>query len=108
VLQGWVSEFWEQGMEEAPWLIFQDHRYTNGESWDRAGMHRLAPGGTLTIFADGRSSVLWSGVLRQRRLGLLGVLGPRSLTPNEVNEATWVSWFRRSPSLQADYCPPAA
>jgi len=101
-LEGWIADFWEQGMEEIPWLIFQDQAFTIGDSWDRTGMHRLAPGGTLTIFENG--TVLWSGVLKHRRLGLLG---PISITPANTDEATWLSWFRRSPCLRARYRPPA-
>lgn len=104
-LDGWIADYWEQGMEEAPWLVFQDRAFTSGSSWERAGMHRLTAGGALTIFrADG--TVLWSGVLRRRRLGLLGRFGPVTLTPADVDEATWASWFRRSPNLRASYRPP--
>ena len=34
-------------------------------------------------------------------------LAARTITPRDVDEATWHSWFRRSPPLRARYRPPA-
>ena len=104
-LAGWIADYWEQGMEEEPWLTFQDEAFTAGATWDRAGLHRLAPGGVLTIFEDG--AVRWSGVLGLRRTGLFGLFGAFTITPPDVDERTWRSWFRRSPPLRARYRPPA-
>ncbi|MEZ4448413.1 MAG: hypothetical protein R3B09_02960 [Nannocystaceae bacterium] len=104
-LDGWISDDWEQGMEEAPRLIFQDRAFTRGDAWDREGMHVLAPGGRLTI-VDDDGSLLWSGVLRTRRLGLLARFGPRTLAPPGIDDATWRGWFRRRPPLAARYQPP--
>ncbi|MCB9703790.1 MAG: hypothetical protein H6711_17975 [Myxococcales bacterium] len=104
-LDGWIADFWEQGMEEEPWLIFQDRAFTRGESWEREGMHVLAPGGRLTIFEED-GAVRWSGVLRVRRLGLFGRFGRRTLAPPGIDDAAWRAWFRRRPALRARYRPP--
>lgn len=100
-MDGWISTFWEQGMEEYPWLIFQDETFTEGESWLREGMHQLQAGDHLTIFApDG--DVLWQGELRPRRQGWFG---RSTLVPPEVGEGQWDSWFYLKPSLRARLKP---
>lgn len=70
-MDGWISTFWEQGMEEYPRLIFQDEVFTEGSQWMREGMHDVAAGDELTIFTpDGE--VLWQGKLKWRRQGWFG------------------------------------
>lgn len=105
---GFVSDFWEQGMEEAPWHIFQDRRYCASRQggWSREGMEELAEGSHLTLFRpDG--TVLWSGTLRGRRKGWFGWLPAAASDwhPPELDAATWDSYFRQSPPLRAHYLP---
>lgn len=89
-------------MEEYPWLIFQDERFTDGSQWSREGMHQLAPGDELTIFApDG--DVLWQGCLQWRRQGWFG---PKTLVPKEVGEKQWEHWFYLQPPLRAKLIRP--
>ena len=96
-MDGWISTFWEQGMEESAWLIFQDERFAQGNQWSRQGMHQLGPGDQLTIFApDG--DVLWHGRLQWRRQGWFG---PKTWGPKEVGEKQWQHWFELSPPLRA-------
>ena len=97
---GWISTFWEQGMEESPWLIFQGRSPDGDDRWERERMRRLAAGDRLTIL-ESEGAVLWSGTLSVRRLGLLGIIGPRTLAPAGIDEALWLSWFRRNPPLVA-------
>jgi hypothetical protein len=70
-LKGFLGTYWETGMEEPEWSIFQDANFIHGPNdWRMEGMHQLKTGQTLTIFAaDG--SVAWTGVLQSKSLGLL-------------------------------------
>jgi hypothetical protein len=108
VLFGYLADYWEQGMEEPPWLIFQDSAFCAGpQQWDREGMHTFAPGGQLTIFSpDG--SVLWAGTFTARRRGLFSKLHPASCDwfPEGLTPETWQSFFRQDPPLRASYRPP--
>lgn len=99
---GWISTYWEQGMEEPPWLIFQDEHFTQGDSWNRQGLMRLEPRDQLTIFAPD-NSVLFQAQLETRRRGWFGKLYPGSWDwfPVEVGEKQWNEWFRHSPPLRA-------
>ena len=101
--QGFISDFWEQGMEESPWLTFQDQRLckTPLAGWDRAGMYRLKVGSRLRIFEDD-GGVLWQGTLGHDQRGLLGRLTgkPISAKPPDVDQTTWDSWFRKRPPLR--------
>ncbi len=103
--RGWISTFWEQGMEEPPWLVFQGRSPDGDERWDRGLMRRLDGGDRLTIIGDD-GEVLWSGALRWRRLGLFGIVGPRTLAPAGIDEALWRSWFVRKPPLVARWRRP--
>jgi hypothetical protein len=109
LLHGYLADFWEQGMEEPPWLIFQDASYCNGpgEGWERDGMHTFADGGELTIFAM-NGSVLWAGTFQSRRQSLFQKLHPGSPDwhPEGLDKNLWQSYFRRSPPLRACYRPP--
>lgn len=96
-MDGWISNYWEQGMEEPARLIFQDERFTNGRSWSPEGMHEPLPGDELTIYSpDG--DVLWQGRLKLRRKGWFG---ESTLIPPEVGEAQWRHWFHLEPPLRA-------
>ena len=104
-LHGWISTFWEQGMEEMPWLIFQDEQFVGPQpgSWSREGIHQLYHGDKLTIYApDG--AVLWSDRLRTRRKGFFGKLhaGAHDWFPLEVGPETWNAWFNTQPPLRAE------
>ena len=102
VWNGWISTYWEQGMEELPWLIFQDEAFTQGATWDREGLHRLEPDDYLTTF-DLDGTVLWQGSLTTRRRGWFGRLwgGSSHWFPAEVGDQQWNEWFRRHPPLRA-------
>ena len=83
-------------MEGPALLIFQDERFTEGSQWLRDGMHLLAPGDELTIYApDG--DVLWQGRLRWQRQGWFG---PKTLILKEM-----LHWFDLSPPLRARLHP---
>ncbi len=113
-LLGWISTFWEQGMEEGEWLVFQDRRFARVDdegrrSWDREGMHVLGPGDRLQI-RDSAGVVLWDGVIEDRRVGLVEdpvgmILGHRTMVPADVEESIWGAWFHREPPLEASYWP---
>lgn len=103
---GFLSTFWEQGMEEPPWHIFQDRAYCDGpdRGWDRAGLHQLAEGSQLRVF-DHDYRVLWSGQVKGRRQGWFGRLNAGSCDwhPREVPAEVWRSYFNRNPPLRALY-----
>lgn len=107
-LHGWISDFWEQGMEEPPWLIFQDEKYAESPAggWSRDGMHTFAEGDHLTILGED-GSVLWAGRLESRKTGWFSRLPASSCDwhPEDVPAETWSGWFRRSPSLRAVFRP---
>lgn len=109
-MQGYVSTFWEQGMEESPWVIFQDARHCVGPNhgWEREGMHTFAHGGQLTIFApDG--TVVWAGTITTRRLGMFGKLraGGSDWHPEGMAKERWDKFFHYEPPLNATYRPPS-
>jgi len=102
-MRGFLSTYWEQGMEEMPWQVFQDERFVSGSSWDREGMHRLEPGKRLRVFgSDG--TVLWEGRLESRRVGLFGRLhaGASNWFPAGIEQVTWEAWLRSQPPLRAE------
>lgn len=107
-MQGYLSDFWEQGMEEAPWLIFQDARYCAGPrgGWDREGLHRLGEGDRLTIFNED-GSVCWAGTITTRRVGWFSKLqaGSSQWYPEGMDSTTWTGFFRHDPPLKASYRP---
>ena len=82
---GFVSTFFEQGMEEPAWRIFQDARHCDSptQGWDSAGIERLQDGQELIIW-DRHGQQVWSGPLRHRR----------------------VRWFRQLSVLDNDWHPP--
>ncbi len=102
-LRGFLSDFWEQGMEERPWLIFQDQRFCRNHrtGWDRAGMYRLKVGARLKIF-DHEGGLLWQGTLGDDERGFWGRLTgkPLSVKPADVEQQTWDSWFKSRPPLR--------
>lgn len=105
-LHGWIADFWEQGMEEPPWHIFQDEKWADSREggWSREGMYTFRDGDRLTILEDD-GSVLWAGQLRDRKSGWFSTLAASSCEwhPEEVPAETWSAWFRRSPALRAVY-----
>lgn len=109
-MDGFVSHYWAQGMEEGEWLVFQEaahvrRRDDGSEEWAMEGMWPIEPGASLTIFAED-GSVLWSGTLALRRTGLFGVFGRTTLAPPGIEEARWLEWFHRVPPLKARYESP--
>ena len=107
-LQGFICDFWEQGMEESPWHIFQDARFIGPEpgGWQREGIHQFQDGDHLTILAEDES-VLWSGTFVTRKNGLFSKLhaGSCEWHPLDVPQAQWESWFVHQPPLRARYRP---
>ena len=106
-LYGFLSTFWEQGMEEPAWLIFQDQRFceTPRKGWTRNGIHRLEAGAHLRLF-ERDASVIFEGVLGAKPKGLLGRLFKKpTLFPPEIAEETLKAWFDRAPCLRAHYRP---
>jgi hypothetical protein len=105
-MHGFVSTFYEQGMEEPAWSIFQDRTFceSHDRGWDRAGLQRFSEGAHLTVFEhDGR--VLWSGVMEGRRRGWFGRLhaSDGDWHPAEVAPEVWQSYLVRTPPLRAHY-----
>lgn len=102
-MKGWISTFFEQGMEEPAWFIFQDERFTQGDQWSRDGMHRLGDGDHLTIFKpDGQ--ILYCDVLRHRKVGFFRKIyaGNHDWSPPEIALETWQAWFNSHPPLRAE------
>ncbi|MBK7201954.1 hypothetical protein [Candidatus Amarolinea dominans] len=103
---GWISEYWEQGMEEMPWHIFQDERFCGSrtEGWLHAGIVQLGDGQHLTILND-EGQVMWAGVLHSRRLHWLGRRPTQPWNyqwhPLTVPAETWTAWFEAKPSYRA-------
>jgi hypothetical protein len=102
-IEGWISEYWEQGMEYVA-AIFQDRSHATGRDggWRYEGMHSLCEGDELTILADD-GAVLWSG-----RVGSMGCDGRLEIMPATsawvppgIDPAQWREWFCASPSLCA-------
>lgn len=108
ILEGWISDYWEQGMERQPDRIFQDKRFCGSrtENWNRKGMFLLEPGDKLTIF-DEQDEILWSGILEKRRNGCLGLTtfypSDYEWFPKDVEFETWESWFKHQPPLKATF-----
>lgn len=105
VYHGWVSDFWEQGMEGERWHLFQDAAHAQGreQGWRREGMLLLQSGDELTIFADD-GSLRWQGVLLARRLRWFGrKVSPHESAwhPHDVTVELWQGWFRQQPALIA-------
>lgn len=103
---GWISEYWEQGMEEMPWHIFQDERFcaSRTEGWLHAGIVQLGDGQHLTILND-EGQVMWAGELRARRLRWFDRHPTQPWNywwhPLTVPAATWTAWFGTTPSYRA-------
>lgn len=104
---GWISTYWEQGMEGDFLYIFQEGPANADGTWPIDKMSVIEAGGELTIVGDD-GATLWSGTLAWRRLGLLGIFGRRGLTPAGIDAETWRAWFERRPPLTARYRPPQA
>lgn len=102
---GWITTYWEQGMEGYVMYVFQEGPASADGSWPIDKMFLIAAGGELTI-VDDDGATLWSGTLASRRLGLFGLFGRRALIPPEIDPETWTSWFERRPPLNARYRPP--
>ena len=104
--EGWISEFWEQGMEGEFFRIFQDRAFADGRDsgWHPDGMHVLSVGDALTIYGEDRR-ILWAGVIRARRCGFLNLrkLYPSNpdWCPEDVSLTDWNDWFRQNPPLEA-------
>ena len=105
-LDGWIADYWEQGMERMPMWIFQDARFCTNrtDGWKIDGMNPLLPGHHLEIFDDD-NCVLWEGVIKIRKVGFLGLktLYPNAYEwcPEDVEFETWKIWFKTKPSLKA-------
>ncbi len=104
-LLGWISEYYEQGMEGDYWHTFQDGRYTESHErgWDRAGMYILRAGDHLTII-DVNGETLWQGVLQPRRHGFLRLCVLKvdaRWHPEHIPYDQWRGWFRHRPALEA-------
>jgi hypothetical protein len=103
LLTGWITEYNAQGMESEFWRVFQDQTHTQSRDsgWDLAGMHRLATGQQLTIFAANGQGMLqprWFGQwLRLRRC----YPSDSDWSPLGVALSDWERWFRHSPPLAA-------
>jgi hypothetical protein len=103
-IHGFLSTFWEQGMEEDAWLILQDQRYCDdlNTGWLREGMRRISLGDHLTIFEqDGRTC--WQGVLGSGPRTLWERLRsiPPPLFPRDMEESVWKGWFKATPLRRA-------
>jgi hypothetical protein len=105
-LEGWISEYWEQGMERMPLRIFQDREFCKSrlEGWKFEGMYLLQPNQSLTIYDD-NNCTLWDGQIKVLRFGFLKLnkMSPDSYywTPEDVEFETWRDWFKESPPLKA-------
>lgn len=105
-LTGWISDYWEQGMEGLFYRVFQDEKFAESRfaGWQPEGMHILGEGHHLTIF-DEEQKILWSGTIKTRRYGLLNLckLYPSNplWTPENVSLEDWNKWFRHQPPLEA-------
>ncbi len=105
---GYLSNFWEQGMEEFPWRIWQCRRHSQSPTtgWSREGMHRLAEGDQLEVLQhDG--CLLWRGCLQTRKQGWFGKLrvSRPDWHPPEVASEVWQRWFEQNPPLRARLLP---
>lgn len=107
-LVGFLSNYWEQGMEEAPWLTFQDQRYCESpeRGWHDKGLHKLTEGCHLTVMADD-SSVRWQGTLKPPDQALWRRLWSPDTTirPSQIAETEWHDWFHRAPPWRAHFRP---
>jgi hypothetical protein len=106
LLNGWITDFSEQGMEGEAWRIFQDaaHATSRIAGWRMEGMICLAPGQHLTIYDDA-GAALYAGVLRAHRMHWWS---RRQLLPVDTRWAprgilmpVWEGWFRAHPPLAA-------
>jgi hypothetical protein len=103
---GFLWNYWEQGMEEPPWLVFQDRCYcaSRDQDWQRDGMVQLSPGDELEILEHDGSRV-WAGTLKARPKSWFAWLAPldANWNPAEIEPDLWKSYFYRSPPLRANY-----
>jgi len=107
---GFLSNYFEQGMEEAAWLTFQDQRFCASleAGWQMEGLHRIGPGDSLQVLRDD-GSLAWQGRLQMVRGGFWQRLRgqPATLKPPEIEPEVWHDWFHRSPPWRALYLPGA-
>jgi hypothetical protein len=99
---GWITTYYEQGMEGYVMYVFQEGPESADGTWPIDKMFALSPGSELTIVGDD-GAILWSGTLVLRRLGLFGLFGRRALIPRGIDPESWRSWFERRPPLTARY-----
>lgn len=105
-LHGWISEYWEQGMEGFSFLTFQDREFAESreKNWRHEGMYILQEGDELTIFDDGEK-IIWTGLIETRRGGFLHLckISPsdKDWTPQDISLEKWKGWFNYHPPLNA-------
>lgn len=107
---GFLSNYFEQGMEEAAWLTFQDQRFCASleADWKMEGLHRIGPGDSLQVLHNDGSQA-WQGQLQLNGGGFWRRLRgqPATLKPPEIETEIWHDWFHRNPPWRALYRPGA-
>lgn len=105
---GFLSNYFEQGMEEAAWLTFQEQRFCASleAGWQMEGLHRIGEGDSLQVLRND-ASLAWQGRLQRVRGGFWQRLcgQPATLKPPEIEPEVWHDWFHRSPPWRALYRP---
>lgn len=109
VVRGFLSTFWEQGMEEEPWLILQDKRFcdTPKKGWLREGMLRIGEGFRLSL-VNQDNELLFEGILGDVSQSFWEKFRgkPKPLFPSHFPEEQWQSWFASEPPMRAHILPP--
>lgn len=105
IINGWISDYYEQGMEYDYWLILQDQRYAASRTagWEPAGLIILQPGDRLSIYHDD-GHCIWQGHLgTPPQPHRSGQPLPSNLPwwPTTLTFAEWIGWFRHTPALTA-------
>lgn len=119
MLQGWLTDYYQQGSEGQVKWAFMGAAHADAKGWDEAGIVLLETESTLTLFNPDKT-VLWAGRIekvvgeagqvfdRQGELASLSAVfnrpdrEPYSVwMPKGIAAQNWLEWCYRKPPLEA-------
>ena len=101
-LDGFLAEYWAQGMEGERWRIFQDAAQIDGDEWRMEGLHRVQPGDRLWAWNHDGSLAFEATLRPMLRLFRRNLL-PQDpgYAPDGMDANTFEAAFRARPPLRA-------